>query len=350
MKGIEKVIEYKNKVPEKPAVSVLVVTYNHEKYISRCLDSILNQRVNFNIEVLLGEDFSSDGTRDICIEYARNYPETIKLFLHSRDNNITIDGKSTGRYNFLFNVSKSKGKYIAICEGDDYWTDNNKLQKQVDFLENNSDYVMCSHDAFVVDDKNHKKNDGMLTPEYKKDFTAHELLLSPWIPNLTRCFRNVFINQQMPEIMYLAPNGDQVLTAILGQFGGNKYLGDKIEPAAYMQHNGGVWSNKPILTKIRMTSITNKLLAEYFETRGFNDVSRYYKNLVNNSIKDALHQFLMNMNRRELIKFKNLCKDFYVDELDKNGYRDILKILNKKIAERIYTYPYYKLKNIGKTN
>ncbi|MGI9527182.1 MAG: glycosyltransferase family 2 protein, partial [Weeksellaceae bacterium] len=129
--------EFPNEVPDDVKVSVCVQTYQHAPYIEECLNSILAQETDFNYEILLGEDASTDGTRDICIRYAKEHPTKIRLFLHHRENNILINGNPSGRFNLLYNFNSAKGKYIAICEGDDYWTDSLKLQKQVDFLEKN---------------------------------------------------------------------------------------------------------------------------------------------------------------------------------------------------------------------
>jgi glycosyltransferase involved in cell wall biosynthesis len=126
-------------------VSVCIQTYNHEKYIAQCLENVLNQKANFLWEIILGEDESSDSTREICIDYSRRFPDKIKLFLHSRSNVIYVNGNATGRNNLIQNLTNAKGKYIALCEGDDYWTDQYKLQKQVDFLEANPDCVSCHH-------------------------------------------------------------------------------------------------------------------------------------------------------------------------------------------------------------
>ena len=128
-----------------PLVSVIIITYNHEPYIAEAIEGALMQKTNFPYEVLIGEDDSSDGTREICKEYAAKYPDKIRLFLNDRKNVIYIGGQPTGRWNFINLLKKAKGKFIAICEGDDYWTDCYKLQKQVDFLENNPEYVVCSH-------------------------------------------------------------------------------------------------------------------------------------------------------------------------------------------------------------
>ncbi|MFW5803894.1 MAG: glycosyltransferase family 2 protein [bacterium] len=140
---------FPNKVTENPLVSVAVQTYQHSKYIKDCLDGILMQQTDFPFEVLLGEDESTDGTRDVCIEYAKKYPDKIRLFLHSRKNVIFINNRPTGRFNLLWNFENANGKYIAWCDGDDYWTDPLKLQKQADFLENNSDYGLTHTDCAV---------------------------------------------------------------------------------------------------------------------------------------------------------------------------------------------------------
>ena len=95
--------EYPNSVSTKPTVSVCVQTYQHTHFIRDCLEGILMQETDFPFEILLGEDASTDGTREICIEYADKYPDKIRLFLHHRENNISIGGSPTGRFNFMFN-------------------------------------------------------------------------------------------------------------------------------------------------------------------------------------------------------------------------------------------------------
>ncbi|HOS16706.1 MAG TPA: glycosyltransferase [Bacteroidales bacterium] len=133
-----------------PLVSVSVATYQHEAYIKQCLDSILMQQTDFPIEIIIGEDGSVDGTKDICMSYAEKFPDKIRLFMRNRklSQYITSNGK-TIRFNGLWNRMSARGKYIAMCEGDDYWTDPAKLQKQVDFLEKHEDYSLCFHNAIV---------------------------------------------------------------------------------------------------------------------------------------------------------------------------------------------------------
>ena len=121
-------------------VSVLMVTYNHGKYISQTLESVIKQKVDFKYEIVVGEDCSIDNTRSIVKNYAYKYPDKINLLL--QDKNIGMER------NFFATFKACTGKYIAFCDGDDYWTDPNKLQKQVDFLEAHPDYglIHCNMD------------------------------------------------------------------------------------------------------------------------------------------------------------------------------------------------------------
>ncbi|MBW3466325.1 glycosyltransferase [Arthrospiribacter ruber] len=127
----------------QPTVSVLVSTFQHVDFISTCLDSILSQKTNFAFEIIVGEDASTDGTRAICIEYAEKYPDKIRLFLRKEEDKIFIKGKKVGRFNHLENFKCARGKYLAYCDGDDYWIDENKLQLQFDLMEKNPEANLC---------------------------------------------------------------------------------------------------------------------------------------------------------------------------------------------------------------
>lgn len=124
------------------AVSVFMLTYNHEKYIRQALDSILMQKVNFQYEIVIGDDASIDGTQNILKEYYRKYPERFRLIL--RKKNL---GPTKNMYHVL---TKLRGDYIACLEGDDYWTDDEKLQKQFDFMESHREYSGCMHDYMKI--------------------------------------------------------------------------------------------------------------------------------------------------------------------------------------------------------
>ena len=129
---------------QSPLVSVRCITYNHENYIAQALDGFLMQRTRFPFEVIVHDDASTDKTADIIREYEKKYPHIIKPIYQTENQYSKRDG-SIGR---IMNVA-CKGKYIAFCEGDDYWIDENKLQMQVDFLEKNPEYGMCYTQAKV---------------------------------------------------------------------------------------------------------------------------------------------------------------------------------------------------------
>jgi glycosyltransferase involved in cell wall biosynthesis len=174
----------------EPLVSVLILTYNHEKYIAQAIKSVVNQNTNFNYEVLIGEDCSTDRTLEIIMPYLIQNPEKLKL-LNSESN----VGALKNEANLM---SAAKGKYIAFLEGDDFWTDNNKLQKQVDFLESNPDF------GLVHADVNHyyeftgrtdyaiNKNSGIKVPE--GSIFSHLISQEPFfIKTATSCFRKELV-------------------------------------------------------------------------------------------------------------------------------------------------------------
>ena len=167
-------------------VSVTMITYNHEKYIAQAIEGVLMQKTNFRFELVLGEDCSTDRTRDICIEYRNKYPNVINLRLPQFNLGM--------QRNAIENFNACTGKYVAICEGDDYWTDINKLQKQVDFLENNGDYGLVWTDIdFYYQNSNTFKR-GVFKNNYSKKYELfNEILINrAFIAPCTWLFRNKY--------------------------------------------------------------------------------------------------------------------------------------------------------------
>jgi glycosyltransferase involved in cell wall biosynthesis len=204
-------------------VSVLITTYKHERYIGECLDSILSQETDFRYEVIVGVDDGGDRTAEICLEYQRKYPGLLRVIINEKDNVLTVKGARTGRYNFLNILSKAVGKYIARCDGDDYWTDRKKLQKQVDFLEANSDCVVChawheyahpSENGYVIKPAP-TEGQGYLPAEKS---TAKEIFENKLrIKSRTIMFRNVL--KEIPEWFHKITYGDVAVSMMLGKFG-----------------------------------------------------------------------------------------------------------------------------------
>ncbi|MGQ7945254.1 glycosyltransferase [Flavobacterium sp. WC2509] len=144
-------------------LSCHIITYNQKDYISKCIDGVLMQKVNFSMEIVIGDDKSTDGTREILMEYVNKYPDLIKLNLRDARGEGIL-----GKQNFISTLEMCEGEYISLCDGDDYWTDPSKLQKQVDFLEANPDYVMCTH---VAEEKNEVTNSSSFFPSINQNTT-----------------------------------------------------------------------------------------------------------------------------------------------------------------------------------
>ena len=133
----------------KPIVSVIVLAYNHVETIDQCLEGVLAQEFEGTIEVIVGEDDSHDGTREKCQAWALRYPDKINLLLGHREDNILINGKPTGVGNWLRCLDSCRGKYLAFCEGDDYWIDPLKISRQVKVMQSCEDVVIFYHRVMV---------------------------------------------------------------------------------------------------------------------------------------------------------------------------------------------------------
>jgi glycosyltransferase involved in cell wall biosynthesis len=215
-------------------VSVWMVTYNHENYIRQSIESVLSQKTTFPFEIIIGEDCSTDGTRDIIRQLELQFPDIIKPIYHEKN-----VGANRNAYEYC--LPKLRGKYVACLEGDDYWNDPLKLQKQVDFLINNPDVVLTFHNVDVVNEQNEilKKGQSIVEPKlynWKDIFHIH-------VPTLSVVFRNVLNN--FPSDVIKAYNADTFLFGYLSSYGNAANLG--FVGATYRQNAGGIYSkNKPI--------------------------------------------------------------------------------------------------------
>jgi len=269
--------EYPNRVVEtmpEPMVSVHVSTYQHADFIHDCMEGVMMQETDFPVEIIIGEDESDDGTREICKEYAEQYPERIRLFLHRRENNVAIHGRPTGRFQTVYSHFMARGKYIAICEGDDYWTDPKKLQKQVGFLEENPECVLTHHDAHIVNARDEVVERSKLPNQDKRGYSREELIRSPYILTLSILCTNV-IDEYPKEYMEVL-NGDNFLISMLGQYGGAAYTGE-VNPAKYRLHSESMWSSKNYVLQSRYHSNTSKKISKYYKKIGINEVSKYFE-------------------------------------------------------------------------
>lgn len=222
-------------VLKRPKVSICCMTYNHQDYIHDAINGFLDQITTFPIEIIIHDDASDDDTGKIVAEYKEKYPKLIVKMLQA-ENQYSKGIKPFVKYVW----NRAVGKYIALCEGDDYWTDPLKLEKQVSFLEENPKYVMCYHNAIVVDEAGRKISDSKLAADLQRDYTEKELMNGACALTLTLCFRNII--SELPDDINKVLNGDTFLTSLLGQYGAGKYM-PEIGKAVYRKHYSSVWSS-----------------------------------------------------------------------------------------------------------
>lgn len=182
-----------------PKVSICCLTYNHEKYLKQCLDGFVNQKTSFDYEILVHEDASTDNTASILKEYEIKYPKLFKC-IYQKENQFS---KQNTLVNILFEMAQ--GDYLALCEGDDFWTDPYKLQKQVDFLESNRSYNFSGHsvDCTIPDAFNSKL-------KFKKTgrIPLKQLIYTNCIHTSSFVFRNLPRNEEFFTFFNNTPLGD----------------------------------------------------------------------------------------------------------------------------------------------
>lgn len=234
--------------------SVLMITYNHEKYIVQAIESALMQKTNFDFEIVIGEDCSTDKTREIVISYAQKYPEKMNAILNEKNIGMIP--------NFIKTLDACHGKYIAILEGDDYWTDPNKLQKQVDFLENHEDFAMCFHRVKVIDEIN---SGAFLEPKddnQKRIFTIYDLFKGNFMHTPSLVIKNGEYLKLFSEWFKSAKIGDWAITLIASQYGKIYYIPDVM--AVYRKHPGGTHSTLDIKNKAEAGISIMELALKFF--------------------------------------------------------------------------------------
>lgn len=242
-----------------PLLSVCMITYGHEKFIRQAIESILMQQTKFDFELIITNDCSPDDTTAVVNDILKTHAKAkcIRYIEHS---------ENKGMYgNFLFTLNECKGKYIALCEGDDYWIDPLKLQKQVDFLESHSDYEVCFTNIQIIDDNETVVKEQLIPSDRKTVFEQKHL--PTWAPTLTRVFKNRDFSQAIPNV----PGLDTIMLLYQSKFGKLKLIHEIT--GVYRRHNGGIYSSLSvaeqresiILTLLESLKIVDKeLLPKYF--------------------------------------------------------------------------------------
>jgi len=217
-------------------VSVLVITHNQAALITEAIDSVLMQEVNFEYEAVVGEDGSTDRTREILVALQAAHPDKIRLLLHEKKL-----GGIPAKLNFVKTLAACKGEYVAWLDGDDYWTDPHKLQKQVDFLESHPECAICFHNVLAIDDAGSLAPGTICPPDQKEISTLEDLLSGNPIPSCSVLFRRGLFDR-FPDWYFTLAMSDWPLHIFNAQHGKIGYINEVM--ATYRVHAGGVWSSK----------------------------------------------------------------------------------------------------------
>ncbi len=221
-----------------PILSIYVTTYGQERYIAQALDSILMQKTDYKFEVLVGEDASPDGTREILKRYEAEHPGFFTMFYRETNMNSTPVSNSADLRR------RTRGKYIICLEGDDYWTDENKLQEQIDFLESHPDYIAVSHNCRMVNENSETiKN---IYPECKKEeYTLRDYMMGI-LPGQTATvmYRNFNVSKDVDTSLFekkLVP-GDRLLYFVLPLYGKVHCIQKEMSAYRYVTKGGASYS------------------------------------------------------------------------------------------------------------
>lgn len=293
---------------DTPLVSIICITYNHEKYIAEAIESFLLQKTTFPFEILIGEDCSTDKTREILMNYKEKFPTIIKLIFH--DTNIGMV------QNFSTTFQSCREKYIALCEGDDHWTDPYKLQKQIDFLENNKDFTICCHRSIQFDQNSQQQINLFPDQEEEYTFTIYDLLHSNIANTCSFVYRNM--NIKIPDFFNQLSLGDWPLHILHAQFGKIKYFPETM--SLYRIHGKSAWSSTTAIKQLSATIDMLKALKRYFHSQYESDLNR---SIGNHLLSKAMY-------------YQNIHEHFKTDEC------------LKEASKYIYLPKFIRLKNLIK--
>lgn len=267
-----------------PLVAIRCITYNQESYIRDALDGFVMQKTNFPFVAIVHDDASTDATADIIREYVEKYPDIIKP-IYENENQYSKPGNPLGKI-MQEAIEATGAKYVAMCEGDDYWTDPYKLQKQVDFLESHPEYSMCFHGADV-------KNESGLEFKYpnvvNKDYTSSELFDKWIVPTASIVYRisqipypkdNRFISGDIVRVLYNAKHG--------------KIRGFSERMSVYRVQNNG-------LTISRLKHPIEHYKREYYHYKA---IYEYFPEVMLNNVNKKLADTCINLGVSKLKRYK----------------------------------------------
>ena len=324
---------------KKVKVSIICITYNHESFIEDALKGFLMQDTDFEYEILINDDASKDRTPNILREYEKRYPKIFKI-LYQKEN---LYSKGISPSSILYEMAQ--GDYLALCEGDDYWIDKFKLQKQIDFLEKNKDYIGTGHNVYVVNKHKEKfKKFQEIWPIYQahtltkyEELEEHKicaqtasLVIRNFWKNLNIKKKNIYSSKKI--------NGDTKLTL-------------------YMIHMGKIFYFSDIMSCYRLTFDTdswtslnknNYSIKREYEYR--NESIAFVKDLLNQELRYREDVFYFNILKKfiRLTNFENFINFIFILKKDEKKIKNIISVLfftikkvmiKLKLKKKTYLWP-----------
>lgn len=295
-----------------PVVDINIAVYNHAPYLRQTLEGALSQKTDFEFRLLIGDDFSTDGSREILKEYELKYPEVIKVIYQNK--NLGFKSSDT---NGLIIFRNSTAKYIAFLDGDDYWMDINKLQKQVDILEKNKSFVACSSNVFE------RTGDDLAFVENKKDIISFsDLALGNDLHTSSVLFRNVI---QIPEWYTKCAMGDWIIWLLLTKNG--SIYNFKEPMAVYRMHSNGIWIGRGKENNLKDLIAAYHILIENFPAENKEELKAgaglYYNKLLSHLSEQRSWQIFY-------WTYQSFKFDFKLDRI-----RYVLKYFNNFLGNKL---------------
>ena len=256
---------------ELPMVSVAMLAYNHEAYISQAIESVLMQSVNFTFQIVIAEDHSNDGTRQIVLDYQKRYPNLFKVLLQNQN-----VGMAQNNHSLLENLN---GKYVAVLEGDDYWIDPLKLQTQVDFLEANETYSMVFSGCKIIN-TNQNINTGIETNLETRTYVALEIFRKWIVPTASVVFRNMYKEEIFKNCAHKDVIFPDIILFLTLASKGEIYCISTIM-SAYRRHASGVSVINPLQGKkaVLHYKAVKEIFGSKFHKIGDNFIAKVYLNM-----------------------------------------------------------------------
>jgi glycosyltransferase involved in cell wall biosynthesis len=284
---------------EKPLVSICVVSYQHKNYIEKCLEGILKQQVNFPVEIIIHDDASTDGTVDIIQTYVKKHKGLIKTIFQT-ENQLSKGIKPMIEYVY----PKTKGKYVALCDGDDYWTDSYKLKKQINILERSSDISLCFHNSSTLIDNRLQKRKIYYKSKIAKNGTIIKQGGS-FVPTSSIVFRK-HILENLPSWFFQVSTGDYFIVLINLYYGKIFFLNVEMSIYRFIQ-NQNSWSS------------------DLFSKKNFNKRLTHHKHMMesyssfDNWSKGKYHKEMDFMKRKSI---KSILSDSYDDKFKQKEFNE----------------------------